>query len=149
MGWGDTWGGATHVAPPTPIPLVYTANLIGVDPSMCIPLCTILYNWFGHITEILCANSRIICLNLNYNLFSKHGNFSQMKSLFTNKLLMTAPPGSFIHISLRIGRPRISTKVGFYTHVSPRPIVQGALWSYSKIWQRPVSWILIRSRWRC
>ncbi len=35
------WGGATHlggatrVAPPTPIPLVYNmANLIGVDPSM-------------------------------------------------------------------------------------------------------------------
>ncbi len=32
--------------------------------------------------------------NLNYYMFSNHGNFSQMKSLFTNKLLMTAPPGS-------------------------------------------------------
>ncbi len=31
---------------------------------------------------------------LNYNLFSNNGNFSQMKSLFTNKLLMTAPLGS-------------------------------------------------------
>ncbi len=54
---------------------------------------------------------------LNYNLFSNNGNFSQMKSLFTNKLLMTAPPGFFIHISLRIGRPRISTKLGFYTQI--------------------------------
>ncbi len=42
------WGGATlgagrHMSlHPPPIPLVYTANLIGVDPSMCIPLCTIL-----------------------------------------------------------------------------------------------------------
>ncbi len=31
---------------------------------------------------------------LNYNLFSNHGNFSQMKLLFTNKLLMTTLPGS-------------------------------------------------------
>ncbi len=54
---------------------------------------------------------------LNYNLFSNNGNFSQIKSLFTNKLLMAAPPGSFIHISLRIGRPRISTKLGFYTQI--------------------------------
>ncbi len=53
----------------------------------------------------------------NYNLFSNNGNFSQMKSLFTNKLLMTAPPGFFIHISLRIGRPRISTKLGFYMQI--------------------------------
>ncbi len=44
-------------------------------------------------------------------------HFSQMKSLFTNKLLMTAPPGFFIHISLRIGRPRISTKFVFYTQI--------------------------------
>ncbi len=57
-------GAGRHVSPhPPPIPLVYTANLIGVDPSMCIPLCTILSNWFGHITEILCANSRIIRLS--------------------------------------------------------------------------------------
>ncbi len=27
------------------------------------------------------------------------------------------PPGFFIHISLRIGRPRISTKLGFYTQI--------------------------------
>ncbi len=63
------WGGATlgagrHVSlHPPPIPLVYTANLIGVDLSMCIPLCKILSNWFGHITEILCAKSRIIRLS--------------------------------------------------------------------------------------
>ncbi len=69
MGRGDTWGGATlgagrHVSlHPPPIPLVYTANLIGVDLSMCIPLCKILSNWFGHITEILCAKSRIIRLS--------------------------------------------------------------------------------------
>jgi len=37
MGRGDTCS-------ISPIPLVYTANLIGVDPSMCIPLCTILSN---------------------------------------------------------------------------------------------------------
>ncbi len=30
---------------------------------------------------------------------------------------MTAPPGSFIHISLRIGRPRISTKLGFNAQI--------------------------------
>ncbi len=57
-------GAGRHVSlHPPPIPLVYTANLIGVDPSMCIPLCTILSNWFGHITEILCVNSRIIRLS--------------------------------------------------------------------------------------
>ncbi len=38
-------GAGRHVSlHPPPIPLVYTANLIGVDPSMCIPLCTILSN---------------------------------------------------------------------------------------------------------
>ncbi len=39
-----TIGAGQHVSlRPPPIPLVYnTANLIGVDPSMRIPLCTIL-----------------------------------------------------------------------------------------------------------
>ncbi len=54
---------------------------------------------------------------LNYYLFSNHGNFSQIKSFL--QLLMTAPPGSsgLIALSLRIGRPRISTKLGFYTQI--------------------------------
>ncbi len=32
--------------------------------------------------------------NLNYNMFSNNGHFSQMKFLFTNKILMIAPLGS-------------------------------------------------------
>ncbi len=41
-GGGYTWGWGHVLLHPPPIPLVYTANLIGVDPSMCIPLLTIL-----------------------------------------------------------------------------------------------------------
>ncbi len=52
-GW---WGGATlgagrHVSlHPPPIPLVYTANLIGVDPSMCINL----YLIWPYYRNIMC-----------------------------------------------------------------------------------------------
>ncbi len=94
-----TMGGATVSPHPPPIPLVYTANLIGVDPSMCF-LCV----RFCQIDLAILQKYYVLTLELyaylNYNLFSNNG-FSQMKSLFTNKLLMTAPPGSFIHISLK------------------------------------------------
>ncbi len=111
---GATLGAGRHVSlHPPPIPLVYMANLIGVDPSMCI-LCV----RFCQIDLAILQKYYVLTLELYayliYNLFSNNGNFSQMKSLFTNKLLMSAPPGSFIHISLRIGRPRISTKLGFW-----------------------------------
>ncbi len=44
-------GGATRVALPTPIPLVYnTASLIGVDLSMCIPL----YLIWPYYRNIMC-----------------------------------------------------------------------------------------------
>ncbi len=52
------WGGATRVAPPT-------SNSIGLygKSYWCRPACAFLYIWFSHITEILCANSRIIRLS--------------------------------------------------------------------------------------
>ncbi len=54
---------------------------------------------------------------LNYNLFSNNGHFSQMKSLFTNKLLMTAHPGSsFIFTWGSAGR-KSALNLGFYTQI--------------------------------
>ncbi len=68
-GWGGaTLGAGRHVSlHPPPIPLVYTANLIGVDLSMCIPLCKILSNWFGHKVQInvFMRSSMFPCLYLN------------------------------------------------------------------------------------
>ncbi len=59
---------------PPPIPLVYnTANLIGVD-DFVIDL-AILQTYYVLTLESLAY--------LNYYLFSNHGNYSQMKSLFT------------------------------------------------------------------
>ncbi len=79
---------------PPPIPLVYnTANLIGVDTSLHIHF---LYDFvidLATLQKYYVPNLESYAY-LNYYLFSNHGNFSQMKSLFTNKLLMTAPPGS-------------------------------------------------------
>ncbi len=100
MGRGDTWGGATRVAPPTPNSIGLYGKSYWCRPehvhSFIFDL-AILHKYYVLTLELYAY--------LNYNLFSNNGNFSQMKSLFTNKLLMTAPPGFFIHISLRIGRP--------------------------------------------
>ncbi len=110
------WGGATRVAPPTPNSIGLYGKSYWCRPehvhSFVYDFVKLIWPYYRNI----CANSRIIAY-LNYNLFSNNGRFSQMKSLFTNKLLMTAPPGFFIHISVRIGRPRISTKLGFYTQI--------------------------------
>ncbi len=112
MGRGDTWGGAARVAPPIP-------NSIGLygKSYWCRP--ELVHSFIFDLAILQKYNVLTLELYayLNYNLFSNNGNFSQMKSLFTNKLLMTAPPGFFLHISLRIGRPRISTKLGFYTQI--------------------------------
>ncbi len=112
MGRGDTWGGATRVAPPT-------SNSIGLygKSYWCRPELVHSFIFDLAILQKYYVLTLELYAYLNYNLFSNNGNFSQMKSLFTNKLLMTAPPGFFIHISLRIGRPRISTKLGFYTQI--------------------------------
>ncbi len=117
MGRGDTWGGETRVAPPTPNSIGLYGKSYWCRPehvhSFVVRFCqidlAILQKYYVLTLELYAY--------LNYNLFSNNGHFSQMKSLFTNKLLMTAPPGFFIHISLRIGRPRISTKLGFYTQI--------------------------------
>ncbi len=108
-------GAGRHVSlHPPPIPLVYTANLMTrASAFLCERFCqidlAILQKYYVLTLELYAY--------LNYNLFSNNGHFSQMKSLFTNKLLITALPGFFIHISLRIGRLRISTKLGFYTQI--------------------------------
>ncbi len=64
-------------------------------------LCKILENWFGHFWKIdlaILQKYYVLTLEsyayLNYNLFSNKGHFSQMQSLFTNKLLVTAHLGS-------------------------------------------------------
>ncbi len=111
------WGGVTRVAPPTPNSIGLYGKSYRCRPehvhSFVVRFCqidlAILQKYYVLTLELYAY--------LNYNLFSNNGHFSQMKSLFTNKLLMTAPPGFFIHISLRIGRPRISTKLGFYTQI--------------------------------
>ncbi len=90
-GW---WGGATRVALPSPNSIGLYGKSYWCWPEHVDSFCV----QFWKIDLAILQKYYVLTLEsyayLNYNLFSNKGHFSQMQSLFTNKLLVTAPLGS-------------------------------------------------------